>query len=251
MAATVPVWIGANAANFRPGRPSGFQPIAIVIHIMDGTLTGTDAWFNDARAQVSAHYGVGEAGEVHAYVKETDTAYHAGVVDRPSWSLLKPGVNPNYYTVGIEHEGVSSAAYPWPDAQLQASLALVRDVAARWSIPLDQDHIVPHHEIRAGKTCPGVNFDLTDYVGRLGPAAPLAAPVITPADFSVMAMATLRVRSAPTTAATTLRLLSKGDTWAVTGQIAGGQEVAGNGLWYTDAAGQFIWAGATDHPSGL
>ena len=246
-----PVWKGANAANFSPGRSAGFKPEAIVIHIMDGTLTGTDAWFNDARAQVSAHYGVGKAGEVHAYVKETDTAFHAGTVDRPSWKLLKAGVNPNLYTVGIEHEGLSAEAYPWPDAQLSASLALARQIAARWSIPLDADHIVPHHEIRAGKTCPGVNFNLADYVGRLAAAPAPAPPPVTTANFTVKAMTTLRVRGAPTTAANIVRVLSQGDSCTVTGTVANGEEVEGNALWYASAASEFIWAGGTDHPNGV
>ena len=245
-----PVWKGANPANFQPGRPSGYHPEAIVIHIMDGTLAGTDSWFNDARAQVSAHYGVGNAGEVHSYVKETDTAFHAGTVDRPSWKLLKAGVNPNFYTVGIEHEGLSAEAYPWPDAQLSASLALARQIGARWNIPLDADHIVPHHEIRAGKTCPGVNFNLADYVRRLGAAPAPPQPPVAGANFTVKAMSTVRVRAAPTTAASIVRVLSAGDSWAVTGTVANGEEVDGNALWYVGAASQFIWAGGTDHPSG-
>jgi N-acetylmuramoyl-L-alanine amidase len=247
---TDPVWEGATAANFRPGRPLGFSPEAIVIHIMDGTLAGTDAWFNDAHSQVSAHYGVGKAGEVHAYVKETDTAFHAGTVDRANWKGLKAGVNPNFYTVGIEHEGLSAGTYPWADAQLAASVALVRQIAARWDIPLDRDHIVPHHQIRAGKTCPGVNFDLDDYVRRLAAAPAPPQPPATAADFTVKAMTTLRVRSAPTTAASIVRLLSRGDSWTVTGTVAGGEEVEGNALWYAGAASEFIWAGGTDHPNG-
>lgn len=248
-AATDLVWIGANVANFQTGRPSGFRPEAIVIHIMDGTLAGTDAWFNDPRSQVSAHYGVGRAGEVHAYVKETDTAFHAGTVDRPSWKGLKPGINPNFYTVGLEHEGLSGGAYPWPDAQLAASLALARQIAARWGIPLDADHIVPHHEIRAGKTCPGANFDLGDYVRRLAAAPPPPPPPVAAADFAVRAMTTLRVRSAPTTAATIVRVLARADSWTVTGTVAG-EEVEGNALWYAGAAAEFVWAGGTDHPNG-
>src|SRR5205814_10677286 len=73
-------WIGCAGANFRSGRAPGFKPEAVVIHIMDGTLTGTDSWFNNPQAQVSAHYGIGRGGEVHQYVDEKDTAFHAGTV---------------------------------------------------------------------------------------------------------------------------------------------------------------------------
>src|SRR5881275_244407 len=94
--------------NFVPGR-KGYSPIAIVVHIMEGTLSGTDSWFANPVSQVSAHYGLGKSGEVHQYVKETDTAWHAGRVNAPSWKLIKASgnkyINPNYYTIGIEHEG--------------------------------------------------------------------------------------------------------------------------------------------------
>jgi len=44
-------WIGCAAPNFQAGRSSGHKPEAIVIHIMDGTLAGTDGWFNNPIAR--------------------------------------------------------------------------------------------------------------------------------------------------------------------------------------------------------
>ena len=49
-------FIGCAAVNFRRGRPSGFQPEAIVIHIGEGSLRSLDQTFNDPGSQVSAHY---------------------------------------------------------------------------------------------------------------------------------------------------------------------------------------------------
>jgi len=94
-----------------PGRPGGLRPAAIVIHISEGTLSSADAWFNNEAANVSAHYCVGRVGEIHQYVSEEDTAYHAGSPVNPTWRLLRPCVNPNFYTIGIEHEG--RAQDPW------------------------------------------------------------------------------------------------------------------------------------------
>jgi len=142
--------------NFMTGRPGGLHPSAIVIHISEGSLASADAWFDNAAAQVSAHYCVGRAGEVHQYVSEEDTAYHAGSPVNPTWRLLRPHVNPNFYTVGIEHEG--RAQDEWTDAQYAASAQLVLEIARRWSIPLDADHVVMHREIRGNKTCPGFVF---------------------------------------------------------------------------------------------
>ena len=138
------------------GRPGGLCPAAIVIHISEGTLASADAWFANDAAKVSAHYCVGRGGEVHQYVSESDTAYHAGRPVDPTWRLLRPHVNPNFYTLGIEHEG--RAQDPWPDAQYIASAQLVAEIAQRWTIPLNADHIVLHREIRANKTCPGFVF---------------------------------------------------------------------------------------------
>jgi N-acetylmuramoyl-L-alanine amidase len=100
------IWTGAHPGNFRTGR-RGYRPEAVVIHIMDGSLIGTDSWFNDPKSSVSAHYGIGRKGEVHQYVKEIDSAFHAGTVDRPEWKLIKRKregggfINPNFYTIGI------------------------------------------------------------------------------------------------------------------------------------------------------
>src|SRR6266446_9525284 len=145
-------WIGAASENFRAGR-HGKTPEAIVIHIMDGTLSGTAAWFNNSIDKVSAHYGIGKAGQVDHYVAETDTAFHAGVVDHPSCQLVigTPALNPNYYTIGIEHEGFASD--DWPEEQFNSSSLLIAEIARRWGIVIDREHIVAHHEIRASKTC--------------------------------------------------------------------------------------------------
>lgn len=147
------IWIGCAAANFRAGRPAGYQPTAIVIHRTGGSLQGLKNRFADPTSSLSAHYAVGLDGRVEQYVAETDTAFHAGVVMNPSWSGVRDRVNPNFYTIGIEHEGLAND--PWPDAQLVASAALVGEVGARWSIPIDANHIVPHSAIRSSTNCPG------------------------------------------------------------------------------------------------
>ena len=68
-------WVGG--LNKDQGQ-EGFRPEAIVIHIMEGTLKGTDAWFKNEESGVSAHYGIGKQGEIHQYVGKSDTAWHAG-----------------------------------------------------------------------------------------------------------------------------------------------------------------------------
>jgi N-acetyl-anhydromuramyl-L-alanine amidase AmpD len=141
--------------NFRQGR-GGYKPLAIVIHVMEGTLPGTDSWFNQIRSHVSSHWGIGRNGELHRYVREEDTAQHAGTVDRPQWKLIKPGINPNLYTIGIENEGHCGDVMT--DAQLHTNAAVIAAAAARWGFPVDEQHVIPHHYIRFMKPCPGASF---------------------------------------------------------------------------------------------
>jgi hypothetical protein len=146
-------FIGCPESNFRRGRPFGLAPEAIVIHIMDGTFAAGESVFRNPKTQKSAHYGISREGELHQYVDEHNTAFHAGIVVNPTWPLLRPRINPNFYTIGFEHEGRPDDV--WPEVQLSASAALIADIAERWEIPLDEEHVIRHHQIRASKTCPG------------------------------------------------------------------------------------------------
>jgi len=143
----------------RKGR-NGRKPEAIVIHISTGSLASCDNWFADPQSYVSAHYCVGKAGQVHQYVDEKDTAYHAGTIHQPTAQLIIDNgkANPNHYTIGIEHEG--KATDEWTDAMYLASAELIAAICKRWQIPCDADHIIPHRAIRSNKTCPGFKVDL-------------------------------------------------------------------------------------------
>jgi len=236
------VWIGSpNKDKSR----EGLRPQAVVIHIMDGTLHGTDTWFLDPASRVSAHYGVGATGTVHQYVAEGDTAWHAGRRYNPTWNLIKDTPNPNFYTIGIEHEG--EADTPWSDAMLGTSTRLVMEICNRWSIPIDRDHVIGHREIYARKTCPGTWIDLDDYVTR---ARQLA---LDPASYnfvgqagSVQARVDLNLRvGAPTALAPKARTVPGGSTLEYSGWTSNGLTVNGNAHWYRSTDGEFFWAGAT------
>jgi N-acetylmuramoyl-L-alanine amidase len=241
-------FVGCAAVNFHRGRPPGFQPEAIVIHIGEGSLRSIDLQFNDPNAQVSAHYCVSKAGDIHQYVDEKDTAFHAGNIDRPDWSGLKPGqspgsfINPNFYTIGIEHEGFADD--PWPDAQLSTSAALVGEIAQRWNIPLDEDHVIRHHQIRFLKSCPGNVITVTDILARVPPAAGGTPSSVT----SVKTISNVRLRSgAPSVAAPVVRTIPAQTMVDVTNVFLG-DTVNGNNKWYSDGNGNFLWAGGTDQP---
>jgi N-acetylmuramoyl-L-alanine amidase len=237
----VPEWIGCPATNFHVGR-RGFRPEAIAIHIIDGSFEAGESVFRDPTTQKSAHYAVSKTGVVHQYVDENDTAFHAGIVVNPTWSLLKPGVNPNFYTCGIEHEGRPDDV--WPDAQLAASAALILQIAARWAIPLDSKHVFRHHEIRASKTCPGNWLQIDNLLARI----PNSPGLTLIANASVQTVKNVNLRQArPNTAASIVGVIPANTNIAVAG-FAAGERVEGNSYWYANAQGNYFWAGATNMP---
>lgn len=138
--------------------PKGYKMIAIVDHIMAGTLIGTDSWFANPVSKASSHFGVGKNGEIHQYVDLRYPAWANGVPNKPDWPLLKSGVNPNYYTISIEHEGESGDVMP--EAQYQATLALHRWLIETLGIPVTRDNIIGHYRIDSvnKSNCPGSGF---------------------------------------------------------------------------------------------
>jgi hypothetical protein len=245
-------WIGST--NKSIGR-QGYKPEAIVIHIMEGTLAATDSWFNTPKPKspmpVSAHYGVGRLGQIHQYVAESDTAWHAGRRVRPTWAGVKPNCNLNLYTIGIEHEA-ATADTEWTDAMYESSAWLIAGVANRWSISLDRAHVVGHHEIYAPKTCPGNKVDLEQLID-MALSVTLSGEVtnFVPTTGTVTARTRLNLRSAPTTQAQVARTVEQGGALDFVGWTSTGETIHGNPHWYRDASDEYFWAGATSEPSPM
>jgi N-acetyl-anhydromuramyl-L-alanine amidase AmpD len=152
-------------------------PVAVVIHViddeLDGNISGTDHWFSQAASAVSAHFAISSAGEIHQYVLEDNSAFHAGRVYLPTWKGIqtdKAGryVNPNLYTFGIEHEGNEFSE--WPEPMVAASAKLAAALCGRHNITPNRNTIVLHREINAKKSCPGAGFDIEDYLNRINVA---------------------------------------------------------------------------------
>jgi N-acetyl-anhydromuramyl-L-alanine amidase AmpD len=217
---------------------------------MDGTMEDTDSWFAAVKSQVSAHYGISRNGKIHQYVQEGDTAWHAGRVSNPTWKRIKADVNPNLYTIGIEHEG--KPGVPWTPALYDSSSALLADVAARWNIPLDADHVIGHCDIYSKKPfCPGTGLELSKLMemARNRSVQPSEYNLVA-ATGTVTARSKLNVRqAAPTTNAPASATKEAGTTINYTGWTSNGQTIHGNSHWYRDTAGNFVWAGATSTPT--
>ena len=238
-------WIGCPGSNFRKGRPLGFRPEAVVIHIMDGSFSAGESVFLSEGTQKSAHYGISKEGVIRQYVDENDTAFHAGVVVNPTWQLLKPGVNPNFYTIGIEHEGRPDDV--WPEAQLTASAGLIGEIVMRWKIAVDLLHLPRHHQIRATKTCPGNWLHIEELIRRVPNSEVVhPAPVL-----KVRALRNVNLRKAvPNTSAQVVRVILATSEVAVA-SFTLGERVNGNAFWYVDSQGNYFWAGATDVPKPM
>lgn len=107
-------WIGSP--NHYNGR-NGYTISHITLHIMVGTLVGTDSVFQHSGG-ASAHYGIGGNGEIHQYVSESDG----------SWSDANHASNNS--TVSIEHQG-GMTGIPCTRACMDASARLCADIARR------------------------------------------------------------------------------------------------------------------------
>jgi hypothetical protein len=168
---------------------------------------------------------------------------------KPEWGDIKPKVNPNLYTIGIEHEGQGSSA--WPDAMYESSARLIADVCTRWSIPIDRSHIVGHREIYGRKTCPNgvVDFNRLIAMAKAAAVEPERFNFIAQAG-AVRARTALNVRrGAPTTAAPTARTAQPNEELEYVGWCSNGMSVNGNPHWYRDEDGNYFWSGATSRPT--
>ena len=160
-------WVGTP--NYREGR-RGYKPIAIVSHQTAGRYPGCKSWMMNPKAQASAHYLINRAGEIFQLVKEKDTAWHVGIANKPTWTLYN-GINPNYYTLGIEHE-----CYPdvggdgnLTELQYQATLFLHKQLIEKYNIPIDREHLIGHYQIDSvnRSNCPGKNFPWSRLISDL------------------------------------------------------------------------------------
>jgi hypothetical protein len=97
--------VPANPAN--EGGP--ISKIRLVVdHIEQGSESGTNAWFQNAKAQVSAHFGISKLGQVFQFV---DT-------DKIAWAEQ----DYNDVAISIEHEGLSGQVFTKQQLAAEAKL---------------------------------------------------------------------------------------------------------------------------------
>lgn len=236
-------FVACAPGNFLKGRRN-HRPEAIVLHAMSSMARAREL-FLDPRALLSIHYVVSADGPVIQYVEESDSAFHAGIVINPTWRGIRPGVNPNFHTLGV------AAVGEWNDALAGRVAALVIELAQRWNITLDADHLPTHAEIRASKGCPGAGFDrprlLRSIAAQMAEGARAGGAFFRPRIVHMRATGNLR-EGLPSSTARIVRTLSAGDDVEVVSFTDQGERVRGNSIWYQTAHNNFFWAGNTDTP---
>jgi hypothetical protein len=143
-------WHGAADNNYTNSDRGAREIDIIVVHVAQGSYSGTISWFDTGRSNVSAHYVVNRNGRVAQCVRNEDIAWHAG-----DWSY-------NKRSIGIEHAGYASE--PRTARQYRASARLSAYLSRRFGIPVDRRRIIGHRDVPGvNKTCPG-RFDFSRYL---------------------------------------------------------------------------------------
>lgn len=92
----------------------------VVVHIMAGTLPGTESWFRNPDARASSHFGTGKDGQLRQWVDTRDRA----------WAQA----DGNRYWLSVENEGQGGDALT--DAQLDRNAEVLAWAHRLYSVPL-------------------------------------------------------------------------------------------------------------------
>ncbi|MBS0242837.1 MAG: N-acetylmuramoyl-L-alanine amidase [Proteobacteria bacterium] len=136
-------------------RRNGARPDILLLHYTGmKSCAGAIDWLSRLESRVSCHYVIDVDGRITQMVSESCRAWHAGV---SSWGGES---DVNSYSIGFEiHNPGYDLGYPdFPPAQMDAVIALSRDVIQRWSIR--PERVLAHSDVAPGrKIDPGEKFD--------------------------------------------------------------------------------------------
>ena len=174
-------FIGAHPVNFEEGR-GGVAPEAVVLHIAEGPLSAVDATFNEVHdpeeGPTSAHFCVAKDGTIHQYVNTGDTAFANGIIEEGFTARLideNPDLNPNQWTISIEHEGETGDEVTPEQFDISTRLTarLFQEIlltSGASGVEVDRDHILRHADITPinREDCPGWSEEfIADYIARV------------------------------------------------------------------------------------
>jgi hypothetical protein len=133
-------WRPAHRGNYTNANRGEVIIDFIVIHVAQGSYSGTVNWFQDRRASSSAHYVVSRNGRVSQCVRNEDIAWHAGW-----WRTNKK-------SIGIEHAGYISNPRSFTGSMYRSSARLSAYLCRRFNVPINRHRIIGHNQVPG---CPG------------------------------------------------------------------------------------------------
>jgi hypothetical protein len=124
-------------------RPRDAGSMVLQFHHTGGGLQSSLNWLRkeQGKASVSSHYVVGKKGEIYQLVDESRRAWHSGA------GVHRGREDPNDWTISVEIENKGDGIDPFPQVQLDAVVALSKDIVRRHRIPMDD--ITDHRTTRA------------------------------------------------------------------------------------------------------
>lgn len=162
-------WVAAISSNYQVANRAKGMIDHIVIHTTEGSYAGTISWFKDPAAKVSAHYVVkSSSGAITQMVHEKDIGWHDACF--------------NTTTVGIEHEGYTTAPATWyTEPMYLESAKLTAYLADKYSIPKEHGSILGHGEAPdcSDHTDPGPGWNWAHYIDLVRTGG---VPTLTAAD---------------------------------------------------------------------
>jgi N-acetylmuramoyl-L-alanine amidase len=160
------------------------NPIDILVLHYTGMRTAEEALTRlcDPEAKVSSHYTVDRDGTIYQHVREDRRARHAGV---SYWAGVRD-VNSRSIGIEIVNPGHEFGYIPFAEAQIDAVMALSRDILSRHAIPASR--VVGHSDVAPNrKQDPGELFPwarlAADGIG-LWPGATKLDTQLHPAEFA-------------------------------------------------------------------
>ena len=131
------------------------RPVSLIVLHYTGMKDGPSALsrMRDKTAQVSAHYMIEEDGRLFRLVSEDKRAWHAGL------SFWRGERDVNSASIGIEivNGGHDFGLPPFPQAQIDTTIALVQALRAQYGLP--PQAVIGHSDVAPGrKADPGETF---------------------------------------------------------------------------------------------
>lgn len=138
-----------------------------VIHMTEGSFESAINWCNDPKSTVSYHFIIDTNGADVCLVMPENTAWHAGKRVNSEQYTEYLGTNPNLTTIGIALAGFACQGPTL--SQIVKCAKIMHTLATYYNMKLDKNTIIPHHDIRTDKLCPGlkVSIDALVYLSSL------------------------------------------------------------------------------------